>query len=153
MSNLQTETALRESLTRFETCLQTPVVSGDLTQWLNDARAACEEVCRLVPEESDTIHAEMLRKMAQQDLELASRVEQLSQQETELKEESERLRGQLDQLVSHARMVEPDEAKLDKPVSDFIQAGLAFILAVRKQETALTTWYLEAFNRDRGVGD
>jgi len=30
---------------------------------------------------------------------------------------------------------------------------LAFVIKARTQETAISTWFMEAFNRDRGVGD
>jgi hypothetical protein len=34
-----------------------------------------------------------------------------------------------------------------------IDEGLTFIARVRKQATAIQTWFVEAFNRDRGAVD
>ncbi|MGE0758573.1 MAG: hypothetical protein AB7O38_16215 [Pirellulaceae bacterium] len=153
MSSPMTESKLRESLMRFETCVQTPIISGELTSWLQDAQTACAEVRACVQQEAEGPHAEMLRKMKQQDPEMGSRVEQLREEERELQDQSARLQVKLDQLIERARAVEPDELKLDQPIEEFIEASLAFVLAARKHDTAMTTWHNEAFNRDRGVLD
>lgn len=36
---------------------------------------------------------------------------------------------------------------------ELIDDGLKFMLSVRSQETALSTWINESLNRDRGDGD
>jgi len=73
------------ALAEFERCLETPVVPGELPNWANAARAACESVGRLLREKVDE--------------------------------------------------------------------ALGFVIQARKQQTALKTWYVEAFQRDRGVAD
>jgi hypothetical protein len=40
-------------------------------------------------------------------------------------------------LSDCARAVEPDELRLADPVKEFIDQGLAFVVAVRKQDTVL----------------
>jgi hypothetical protein len=52
-----------------------------------------------------------------------------------------------------AAKVEPDELTLAKARDHLVERGLSLVLRIRKQEAAVKTWYLEAFQRDRGVGD
>jgi hypothetical protein len=45
------------------------------------------------------------------------------------------------------------EESLEKARQLLVDQGLALVLRIRKQEAAARTWYVEAFQRDRGVGD
>jgi hypothetical protein len=38
-------------------------------------------------------------------------------------------------------------------MQDLIDAGLKLVIRVRTQEQAIRTWFLEAFDRDRGTAD
>ncbi len=49
--------------------------------------------------------------------------------------------------------VEPDEGQANNHVQALIDEAMAFIMRARKQEVAVQTWYVEAFNRERGGGD
>jgi hypothetical protein len=62
--------------------------------------------------------------------------------------------GQLiNNTTQQAPKLEPDEGKANDLLKDLIDAGLAFVTRVRKQEVAIQTWFFEAFNRDRGPVD
>jgi hypothetical protein len=69
----------------------------------------------------------------------------------------EKDRKTFDQAVSriatHVPKLEPDEEKAQQHVKKLVDEGMAFVARVRKQEVAIQTWFVEAFNRDRGAGD
>jgi hypothetical protein len=153
MVSANLENGLRAALARFEDCIETPVIPGELANWLNDARRACLEVGKALREYARNEHSELLHKMGREDSELLGRVEQLREAEQQLICTFDRLQSRLELLSDRARAVEPDEGKLEKPLADFIDCGLSFVLAARKQDKAIATWYSEALNRDRGVGD
>jgi hypothetical protein len=148
-----TDDGLRASLARFEDCVETPVMPGELTNWLHDAYRACDEVGVVLREHVRPAHAELMKKMRREDAELSSRVEQLQETERQVNCLFENVHQKLNLLTDRAAEVTPDEAKLDIPLSYFINTSLDFIVSARKQDNAITTWYFEAFNRDRGVGD
>jgi hypothetical protein len=147
------ENELRTTLARFEDCIETPIVPGELANWLNDARQACGEVEAALNRFACPNHAELLRKMAREDSESIARVEQLMDVERHVIAQFCNVRAKLELLADRAVAVESDEAKLDKPLEEFVDGSLAFVLAARKQDNAVTTWYSEALNRDQGVGD
>jgi hypothetical protein len=153
MSTSSQEKELRASLSRFEDCVETPVVPGELASWLDDARQALELVETALHRQAYPEHVELLRKTAREDAELIARVEQLIEAERQVVSLFSTVRTKLDLLADRAVAVESDEGKLVKPLEEFVDASLAFVLAARKQDNAVSTWYSEALNRDRGVGD
>ena len=56
-------------------------------------------------------------------------------------------------VTQHVPKLEPDEEKAQKHTKTLVDDGTAFLTRVRKQEAAVQTWYVEAFNRDRGAVD
>lgn len=153
MIHTQTASGLREALANFESCLETPIVSGELAAWLRDAQQAFEQVGVKLRGEAQPKHAELLDEIAGCASGFLPRVTELREAETRLFVEFTDIRGKLLQLCDCARAVEPDEAKLDTPVNNFIKQGLAFVLAARKQDTAITTWYQEACVHDERIAE
>jgi hypothetical protein len=98
-------------------------------------------------------HTELLDEMSNQDPELASRIEDLKAEDSRLLETWKQIHAELGRFCGLAKRAEPDEGKVSEPVTQLTDQALAFVIGVRKQEAALTTWYMEAFNRDRGIGD
>jgi hypothetical protein len=41
----------------------------------------------------------------------------------------------------------------DERIAQIVKKGLEFVIRARTQETAVSTWHMEAFQRDRGFGD
>lgn len=143
---------LTESLQSFETNLVTPVVPGELATWIAAVRASCEHVGEALRAEQ-TAHKSMFDEMRKQDPELLPRVE-------DLRQEDEEIRGVFDSLLRKisalarlpAEQVENRPAG-DEQISHVSEQGLALIRRVRTQEAAVSTWHMEAFQRDRGLGD
>ena len=143
MTCSETMTELREALTNFETCLQTPIVSGEQAAWLDDARQAFDKLCETLKQSSQK-QTEMLNSILHQDAELHGHVEDLRQLDAQVFSQCNGLHAKVAQLCDRAKAVEPDELKLEKPVRDFIDQGLAFVLAVRKLDTGVSTWHDQA---------
>ena len=144
---------LLTALARFETCLETPVIPGELPDWLASAQAHCHHLGDILRRQVSEKHSELLRQIVRQDAELARRVEKLKENDEALLAQQQDCCSMLDQLHVKADQVEPHEAKLHEQLEQVIERSIAFVIEVRKQETALTTWYMEAFDRDRGTAD
>jgi predicted nuclease with TOPRIM domain len=147
MTTVESMSELRESLTHFESSLQTPIVSGELATWLEDARQAFERVREMLGESCQR-YTEMLNSILHHDTELLGRVEELRQLDARVTSQLNVLQHKFEQLCERAKAVEPDELKLEKQVRDAINQGLTFVLAARKLDTGVTTWHAEATKHD-----
>jgi hypothetical protein len=56
-------------------------------------------------------------------------------------------------LKGTADLIEPDERLAADAHAALIEKGLQLVIAARTQEEAISTWYVEAFARDRGDVD
>jgi hypothetical protein len=144
---------LKQALSNFETCLATPIVSGDLAGWASEVQKAWSEASAQIHFHAKHSHARQYDEIGQQDAELFPRIDQLKKEDDEI----EAARAQLHQIVmrvtEHTPKMEPDEEKAKKYTQNLADEGLAFLARVRKQEVAIQTWYVEAFSRDRGAVD
>ncbi|MDZ4848813.1 MAG: hypothetical protein SGI77_05935 [Pirellulaceae bacterium] len=85
---------------------------------------------------------------------MGTRVEKLLAIDTELcHDDFEIVQRSLALLLDRVNAAEPNESKLTEQVAKIVEQALAFVIKARTQETAIATWFMEAFNRDRGVGD
>ena len=89
----------------------------------------------------------------QQDLELARRVEQLKEEDAGIAQQMVEFSRSLECLAAIAGAVGQHESRAQEQADQLVNSGQMFIARVRKQETAITTWLLEAFQRDQGAGD
>lgn len=152
MATIQ-ENGFLSALARFEKWLETPVVPGELPSWLQSARKACDEVGTLLECEIKERHNNLLRAIFSQDSELARRVDELKAKDKNLLSQWESIHHDLNRLCELAVRAEPDEERLDEHMEDFIAKALRFVIDSRKQDNALTTWYMESYTRDRGTAD
>lgn len=137
----------------LEIALLTPIVSGDLTDWL-------EKLCEAWRGVSAGFHDELFRERTQlydaiatQDPELLPRVEQLRSEDVAIAQECALLSRTMERLCGNASMLEPVEDPAQQFTQKVIDQGLALVTRVRRQNVAVQTWYNEAFNRDRGTVD
>ena len=153
MDRTSTESALKTALAAFETSVSTPIVSGELAAWVDEVQRVWQEASAQIHYCVKHLHARQYDQMAKEDLELLPRIELLKAED----EAIEQLREHVSQLIArdaqHVPKLEPDEGKAQKHVQSLVDEALAFITRVRKQEVAVQTWLVEAFNRDRGTGD
>jgi hypothetical protein len=144
---------LFSSLERFEASLETPVVPGEMLDWLETAQQLCREVDSLVRREIDEKHPQTLQEISRQDVSLTPRIDELKANDVELLGKWNEMVQKASALYNKADQAEPNEAKIDSPIKRFGDDALKLVIETRKQESALETWYMEAFDRDRGVAD
>lgn len=142
-----------ESLKRLTICLQTPLVPGEMEAWVAAVREACDDAGALLRHRIEFVHPAEYAQIVKEDPELFRQVDQMKEGDRQSLEQLEAFAGRLGQLGQAAPRCEPDEQRLDKTLSTLIDNGLALVMHAQKQEVARRTWLVEAFNRERGVGD
>jgi hypothetical protein len=147
------ESELRTALAAFETSLSTPIVSGELAAWMSEVQESWEEASAQIQNNVSHLHPRQFEEIAEQDQELLPQIEQLKAEDEAIQLEHERISQMIARDAQHVPKLEPDEGKAQKHVQNLIDEGIAFVTRVRKQEVAVETWLVEAFNRDRGAGD
>jgi hypothetical protein len=147
------ERELRDSLDEFETSLATPVVAGELAVWIKTAHAKWNEASAQTHYHIGHMHSRQYQQISHEDPEMHACVERLKVEDNKLEQDREALNRMIVRVVGHAPKFEHDEEKIHHHTQHMIDAGLAFVARVRKQEVTIQTWFMEAFNRDRGVAD
>jgi septal ring factor EnvC (AmiA/AmiB activator) len=145
--------ALRRALDAVEACAATPFVPGEMVGWLTATEQAFEQLNPLMNRQISVAHRAQYAEISREDPELLRQVEILQQEDQEIEASLARLRERLDVLRPLVRRVEPDEKRVETVMGEFAQHLLDLVQRWRKQEVALRTWFVEAFNRDRGSVD
>jgi hypothetical protein len=147
------ETALRDALTAFETSVTTPVVSGELSDWIEKVKKAWSAASSHISEHSRHLHPEQYQEISEADAALFRQVELLKAEDEAIEHDREKLNQTVSHMAEHLPKFEPDEAKAQPHIKNLMDQGVALVTRVRKQEVAVQTWFAEAFNRERGGGD
>lgn len=153
MDQSNSENELKATLSAFETSLATPVVSGELAEWVGAVEKSWAEASAQVHYEIRHRHPRQYEQMSKEDPELLPRVEQLQGEDAAIEQEREKLSHTVARTAQHVPKLEPDEERAQQHTKKLVDEGMAFIARVRKQEVAIQTWFVEAFNRDRGAVD
>ncbi|MCE9554024.1 MAG: hypothetical protein K8T91_11700 [Planctomycetes bacterium] len=144
---------VRKRLIDLEEALEMPLVAGELTAWTSRVAGAARIVHSLLTEHLAQAHRDDYAEIAEQDLEMATCVDNMKAEDAAIRLEFERFMELAGNVAVAATRAEPDELILEKAREHLVDHGLALVLRIRKQEAAVRTWYIEAFQRDRGVGD
>jgi len=151
MSNAMPE--LSATLEKFETALLSPVISGELVEWIAAANEAMQELCRSMRRQFVAIHQKEFAEIARQDPELSNCVQQLQNEDATIAHELQHAQQRLTSLAELAEMAEPDELRVETLREQVVEQCVELVLHIRKQEAAAATWLTEAFQRDRGDVD
>jgi hypothetical protein len=143
--------ALKAALSNFETSLATPVVSGELADWLDTLKKSWANASAKIHAAAVRGHASELEQIGSADPELLPRVEQLQAEDAAIEHARQSFDQAMSRIATHAPKLEPDEEKAQQHVRKLVDEGMALVTRVRKQEVAIQTWFVEAFNRDRGA--
>ena len=144
---------LTDALSRLETALLSPLVSGELESWAKSVEETTEVLAqRLPPYVASVLHPQYAQ-IAKTDSELLSRVEQLIAEDQNVLLELEALRTQVKDFAKRAVQIKKDEAQVADQRQKLEQKGIEFIVRVRRQRAAADTWMAEANYRDRGPVD
>lgn len=144
---------LKSALAEFETDLLRPIVSGERMAWVGEVKKSWAEASAQVHYHVKHLHPRQYDDMSKQNPEMLPRIDLLSAEDDTIEEQREHCAQAIARAVSFAAAMEPDEEKAEKHTTQLVEAGIAFITRVRKQEIAVQTWYIEAFDRDRGAVD
>ncbi|WP_339907887.1 hypothetical protein [Symmachiella dynata] len=144
---------LLEHLESLERSLDVPLVPGEVGQWLETVQSELESTERALRACIDSKHSKEFQQIGNEDPGLFGRVREMQQTDQENLQRSAVLLARLAKLKPLADAVGADEKQLEKPIENVVKHGLEFVTEVRKQETVIDTWLLEAYDRDRGVGD
>jgi len=144
---------LETALAELEKSLESPVVPGELPRWVESVRKNLEEAGRLVSQNISRMHPDQFKEITEQDPELLPRIQRLKQEDQELVEQYESFHHKVSGLAEHSPDIEPDEVKVEKGIEALAKEGIEWVIRARKQEAAIDTWFLEAFQRDRGDVD
>jgi len=147
------ENELRNALTAFETSVTTPIVSGELANWMQDVQATWSAASTQVHNHINDLHPRQYQEISQEDPSLFQQIELLKAEDEAIERERDKLNRQIAQVAQQIPNLEPDEAKARRHVKHLIDGGVVLVARVRKQEVAVQTWFVEAFDRERGGGD
>jgi hypothetical protein len=139
-------------LKAFEEALITPFVPGEIDGWLTTTARSFADLDTALRQLAED-HRRQLKEMQRQDDEIAARVAKLREEEQALLERLDRLAWHIKGLKKREGNGEGETQKLDLSAERLVEEALKFVIDVRKQEAAVTTWFMEAFQRDRGVAD
>jgi hypothetical protein len=153
IDSTQSATELNDVLTKLETALLTPVVSGELESWARAAQEAADKLSACLPSFLKNVLHAQYAEIARSDPELLPRVEQLIAEDQNLVLEQDAFRTHFGEFVKRASQIKKDEAQVATERLKLEQDGLALILRIKRQRTAADTWLAEANYRDRGPVD
>lgn len=152
-TQMHPELALKTALERFETCLETPVVAGELVAWVDEAQAAWTDVAAQIHQHATEIHPRQYKQIAKQDPDLLPQVEKLRTEDDAIDEDREDFDRVFHRFAEQAPKFEPDEDRIADYRKTLVDEGIVLVTRVRTQEVAVQTWFVEAFTRDSGVAD
>jgi hypothetical protein len=147
------ENELRAALTSFETNVTRPVVSGELSDWVEEAAKSWKDASAHIHFQMKHIHPRQLDEISKTDPALLRQVELMHDEDDAIEVAREKLNQTMSRMAQHIPKMEPDEAKALPHIQSLMDEAVSFIARVRKQEVALQTWFAEAFNRELGGGD
>lgn len=147
------ERDLRTALEAFETALTTPIIAGEVVPWgeavVKAWMPAAEQVRSFIP----SVHKGQYKEITSQDPEMLGQVAKLKACDAAILEQLDKFERHVQQVKQRGDGEKTPEMAL-KPLLDLlVTEGTKLVTDVKKQIVAVQTWYQEAFNRDRGVGD
>jgi hypothetical protein len=152
MDESNPQSVLLEALICLETQLATPVIAGEEKAWLSVTQKAVDDVEQDLRPAISTTHATQFSEMREADAAFGPRIDSLKAEDKANLERLEQLQQKLAKLQGKFK-TEANESLLKEDFDAFVDEGLAFVVAVRKQETAIQTWFTEALRRDVGPMD
>jgi hypothetical protein len=153
MVQTNSDSALRDALASFETSVTTPVISGELSDWMEKLRKSWSAASMQMKVHAQALHPGQYEEIAAADAALLRQVELLKAEDEAIEKDRQKFDQTIVRMAEHLPKLEPDEAKAQPHIQSMMDQGIALVTRVRKQEVAVQTWFAEAFNRERGGGD
>src|SRR5262245_42044583 len=108
----QSGTELNDALTKLETALLTPVVSGELESWARTVQEAADGLSACLPTYLKNVLHAQYAEIARTDPELLPRVEQLIAEDRNVVLEQDAFRTRFGEFVKRASQIKKDEAQV-----------------------------------------
>ena len=146
------EEQLKHKLSEFEERAETPLIPGELDNWLSEVGSAFEELLPQLRLQTQHIHADEFAEIAEEDPELFARIEEMRAEDQSIMSLADQAAESLESLKAR-REQDATETDLKQDLDDFVSLSLGLVTRIRKQEVTVRTWLVEAFTRDRGEMD
>jgi hypothetical protein len=153
MTTTTQESALHESLGKLESALLSPVIAGELLDWVEAASLSCAEVGTAFAAYARDVLQAQYKEIARSDTELLYRIQQSTAEDQRLEEELQAFCREFQELAQRAPDAQKDELRVEDRRRHLEERGTKLVLAIRKHQLAVNSWLNEAVNRDRGPGD
>jgi hypothetical protein len=147
------EERMKAALENFENNAAAPIIPGEAVQWACEVEAALGELQPLWAQQVQRGHVSAMRQITREDPEMFRRIEQLQAEDQEITACVLDVQKRLRLLTSVTEKVDQDEKRVEAALAEFVSLALGLVVRMRKQEVAVRTWLMEAFNRDRGTVD
>ena len=144
---------LNEALTRLETALLAPVVSGELESWAKTVQEGTSALSQCLPSYLNAVLHPQYAEIAKSDSELLTRVQQLIAEDQNLILEQDKFEKRVNDFAKRASQIKKDESQTTNERTKVEQEGIALVLRIKRQRAAADTWLGEANYRDRGPVD
>lgn len=154
-STLPTEStqALQDTMNGLETALLSPVLSGELKDWLHAVEQAAQTFATdWTRHLHSTAHVEY-REIARTDAEMLPVVDKMIAADQQLLQDLAQFHDELHGLSKQAEEVGWHEDQLKSHQKHIETSGIQLLTRFKKQQLAAATWLSEAFYRDRGNKD
>jgi hypothetical protein len=148
---------LRARLMSLEQLLESPIVPGEMRVRFENVVDEFTCLSQEFITHRRISHEPQFNQIEEADAAMLARVDQLQEEDEYISDEIERLMCSFADLAKAVQMLEElpqnDEADLAGAVPALIGDALTLVIRIRMQENAIATWFVEAFQRDRGVAD
>jgi hypothetical protein len=148
-----TEKELFERLERLERAVYVPMVSGEVAQWLDAVTKGIRELEEATCDYYRVVHTDVFQQMTELDPEQNALMQVLGEEDDNICEDLHSLAVLAEKLQAAGDQVEPDERLIATATKELSDRTIAIILRIRKHETEISTWHVEAMVRDRGPVD
>jgi hypothetical protein len=148
-----TEKDVFERLEQLERTVYVPIVSGEVAQWLDAVAKGIRRVEETTCEYFRVVHTDMFQQMAELDPEQNARVQALDQEDDKICADLHALVELAEKLQGAGDSVGPDERLIATATKELSDRTVAMVQRIRKHETEISTWHMEAMLRDRGPVD
>ncbi len=147
-----TRTLLEPALSDLEAAIEAPHVPGEMARWIATVRQALTTTLAIWEREIRPRHREAFARIRVEDLALQPRIEQLSKSDQALHDQ---LYEALRQATEVEQTLQQSDGQIEpsQPPDELVEQCTVMLIRFRKQERAIDTWFMEAFQRDRGVAD
>jgi hypothetical protein len=148
-----TEKDVFERLEQLERAVNVPIVPGEVTRWLGALTREAKLVEETACEYFRVVHTDLFEQISDHDPEQNARVQQLDGEDDEICASLHALVELAEKLHGAGDHVEPDERQISGATKELSDRAIALVLRIRKHETEISTWHVEAMMRDRGPVD